>query len=128
METTKSTNEAGSCWMGPRKGHTHGPHCGHTAIGHQNHVDYLVDGRLEHQFESGCTIHRIEVSELNPDVCCPLNDCKLEEHVHGPGCGHEMVPHGDHFDYLVNGVLHFPHEDHCDDHGPIEIWNGQDAD
>jgi hypothetical protein len=27
------------------------------------------------------------------------------------------MPHGDHVDYLVNGHLHHPHGDHCDDHG-----------
>jgi hypothetical protein len=37
-------------------------------------------------------------------------------HVHGPGCGHEAVPHGDHIDYLVDGRLHHPHGDHCDNH------------
>jgi uncharacterized protein (DUF1330 family) len=34
-------------------------------------------------------------------------------HTHGPGCGHEAVPHGDHTDYLVNGRLHHPHSGHC---------------
>ena len=41
-------------------------------------------------------------------------------HIHGPGCGHEAIPHGDHIDYMVNGHLHHPHGDHCDDHGPIK--------
>jgi UDP-2,3-diacylglucosamine pyrophosphatase LpxH len=31
------------------------------------------------------------------------------------------VPHGDHVDYLVNGHLHHPHSDHCDDHGPVTL-------
>eukprot|EP00210_Caulerpa_lentillifera_P009390 g8952.t1 len=30
----------------------------------------------------------------------------LEGHVHGPGCGHEMVSHEDHFDYVVGSRLH----------------------
>ena len=110
------------------KTHQHSPHCGHTAVVHQNHIDYLVDGRLEHVGEGGSiTHHVIEVSELNPEECAPLNDCELEEHVHGPGCGHELVPHGDHMDYLVNGVLHHPHEDHCDDHGPVEVGMDEQA-
>jgi hypothetical protein len=33
------------------------------------------------------------------------------------------VPHGDHFDYLVDGRLHHRHGDHCDDHGPITVLN-----
>ena len=44
-------------------------------------------------------------------------------HTHGPGCGHEAVPHGDHIDYLVAGHLHHPHGDHCDDHGPITVMH-----
>jgi hypothetical protein len=31
------------------------------------------------------------------------------------------VPHGDHVDYLVAGHLHYPHGDHCDDHGKVEV-------
>jgi hypothetical protein len=42
-------------------------------------------------------------------------------HVHGPGCGHEPVAHGDHTDFLVDGRLHHPHGGHCDDHGPAEV-------
>ena len=35
-----------------------------------------------------------------------------DHHVHGPDCGHEAVPHGDHVDYIVEGRLHHPHGDH----------------
>ena len=58
--------------------------------------------------------------------CTPEHKCSGHEpgHVHGPGCGHEAVPHGDHIDYLVDGHLHHPHGDHCDDHGPIEVVKG----
>jgi hypothetical protein len=31
------------------------------------------------------------------------------------------VPHGDHVDYLVDGKLHHPHDDHCDDHGSLTV-------
>jgi hypothetical protein len=31
------------------------------------------------------------------------------------------VPHGDHHDYLIDGRLHHPHGDHCDDHGPVTV-------
>ena len=37
-------------------------------------------------------------------------------HQHGPGCGHEPVPHGDHTDYLHHGHRHAPHGAHYDDH------------
>ncbi|MDR8729984.1 hypothetical protein FEQ05_03652 [Burkholderia pseudomultivorans] len=101
--------------------HQHGPACGHTAIKHSDHVDYLHDGHLHHPHGDHVDEHKIEVSAKNPDRCTP--DCGDHEpgHVHGPGCGHEAVPHGDHVDYLVNGRLHHPHGDHCDDHGTVEL-------
>lgn len=37
-------------------------------------------------------------------------------HTHGPGCGHETVPHGDHVDYLHDGHLHHMHDGHVDEH------------
>ena len=66
-----------------------------------------------------------KVSDINPSGCTPEHRCKGHDsdHVHGPGCGHEPVPHGDHVDYLVDGHLHHPHGDHCDDHGPVEVIN-----
>ncbi|MCU1670188.1 MAG: hypothetical protein JWP40_3115 [Blastococcus sp.] len=38
-------------------------------------------------------------------------------HVHGEGCGHESVQHGDHVDYLHDGHRHADHEGHYDEHG-----------
>ena len=38
------------------------------------------------------------------------------DHVHGPGCGHSAVPHGDHLDYLHDGHRHAPHGGHYDEH------------
>ena len=106
--------------------HKHGPNCGHTAVNHNDHVDYLHDGHLHHPHEDHVDEHTIEVSDANPERCTPDHDCGAHEkgHVHGPGCGHEAVPHGDHVCYLVNGHLHHPHGDHCDDHGPLEVVSG----
>ncbi|HEY7630592.1 MAG TPA: hypothetical protein VH817_07825 [Thermoleophilaceae bacterium] len=63
----------------------------------------------------------VPVSDVNPDDCTPDHDCDHHEsdHEHGPDCGHEQVQHGDHVDYVVGGHLHHPHDDHCDDHGPV---------
>ena len=44
-----------------------------------------------------------------------------KDHSHGVGCGHEIVPHGDHKDYVVGGHLHKPHGQHCDDHGALKL-------
>jgi hypothetical protein len=103
--------------------HVHGPDCGHTAIKHGDHVDYLHDGHLHQQNDDRINEHQIEVSVKNPNKCTPEHHCSGHEsdHIHGPNCGHEQVPHGDHIDYLVNGHLHHPHGNHCDDHGPIEL-------
>lgn len=111
-----------TCKTHPDHPHQHGAGCGHTAIRHGDHVDYLHDGHLHHPHGDHMDEHVIEVSDKNPDGCHPVKDCGHESgHVHGPGCGHEAVPHGDHVDYLVNGRLHHPHGDHCDDHGPVEV-------
>jgi zinc transport system permease protein len=37
-------------------------------------------------------------------------------HEHGPACGHLAVPHGDHLDYVHDGLRHAPHEHHYDEH------------
>jgi hypothetical protein len=103
--------------------HQHGPGCGHTAVRHEGHVDYLHDGCLHHPAGTRVEEHRIEVGGANPAECTPRHDCGNHDHahMHGPGCGHESVPHGDHTDYLVSGHLHHPHGDHCDDHGPVQV-------
>jgi hypothetical protein len=102
--------------------HQHDSACGHTAIWHEDHVCYLHDGHL-HCHEGGRVVeHSLSVTETNPDTC-GQGTCNvaLGGHHHGPGCGHEAVPHGDHVDYLVDGRLHHPHQGHCDDHGPVRL-------
>ncbi|OPH39003.1 hypothetical protein [Moraxella equi] len=99
--------------------HVHGTGCGHTAIRHGDHVDYLHDGHLHHVHGDHVDEHVLEVSEQNPAECNQAHHCT--GHVHGEGCGHEAVPHGDHICYIVNGRLHYQHDDHCDDHGAVEI-------
>jgi hypothetical protein len=101
--------------------HIHGPKCGHMAVRHEGHIDYLHDGHLHHVHDDRVDEHKIDVSPTNPDLCTPRHRCSAHDqsHVHGPGCGHEAVPHGDHVDYWVDGHLHHPHGDYCDDHGPL---------
>lgn len=104
--------------------HSHGPACGHTAIQHEGHTDYLHDGHLHHTEGDGTiTEHSLPATGANPSGCTPQHECAGHEasHVHGPDCGHEPVPHGDHTDYLVDGHLHHPHGTHCDDHGPVNV-------
>lgn len=99
--------------------HQHGPGCGHTAIRDADEVKYLHDGHLHVPHGDHVDEHVVEVTPRNPAECCPISG--EHDHGHGPGCGHEPVPHGDHVDYLVEGRLHHPHGDHCDDHGPVEV-------
>ena len=102
--------------------HVHGPQCGHTGIMHDGHIDYLHDGHLHHQHEGHIDEHVIDITLSNPEDCTPGHECAVHatEHMHGPGCGHETVPHGDHIDYLVDGHLRYPHDGHCDDHGKVK--------
>src|SRR5690242_11359813 len=102
--------------------HKHGSNCGHFAVQHDGHTDYLHDGSLHHTSGGQVEEHRISVSATNPSACTPAHDCGAHEksHVHGAGCGHEAVPHGDHTDYLVSGHLHHSCRDHCDDHGTLK--------
>jgi zinc transport system permease protein len=37
-------------------------------------------------------------------------------HVHGPNCGHRVVEHGAHVDYVHDGHRHVAHADHYDEH------------
>lgn len=37
--------------------HVHGPDCGHPAVPHGDHVDYLVDGHLHHPHGDHCDDH-----------------------------------------------------------------------
>lgn len=98
--------------------HRHRDGCGHTAVHHDGHVDYLHDGHLHHPHEDHVDEHVIAVDAEHPDSHSDGAECD-PGHTHGEDCGHEAVPHGDHVDYLVDGQLHHPHGDHCDDHGPL---------
>ena len=106
----------------PAHSHIHGEGCGHTAIKHNDHVDYLHDGCLHHSHGDHFDEHALEVNTANP-AGCTAHNCGGHEagHVHSATCGHERVPHGNHIDYLVDGHLHHAHEGHCDDHGKVEV-------
>lgn len=103
--------------------HSHGPDCGHTQLQHDGHTDFLHDGHLHHPHDGHVDEHVLSVSEKNPSTCTPTHSCSGHEsgHIHGPSCGHEAVPHGNHTDFLVDGHLHFPHHAHCDDHGTVAL-------
>lgn len=113
---------ADKCEMHESHSHTHGPNCGHTAIQHEDHTDYLHDGHLHHPHEEHVDEHVIGIDSGNP-VSTARHDCGGHEkgHIHGQGCGHESIPHGDHTDYIVNGHLHHCESGECQYHGDISV-------
>jgi hypothetical protein len=101
--------------------HEHGAACGHIALEHEGHVDYLHDGHLHHPHEGHVDEHVIAIDAEHPEGHTSPVAHDGDAHAHSPDCGHEAVPHGGHRDYLVDGRLHHPHGDHCDDHGPVAL-------
>lgn len=103
--------------------HKHGASCGHKAVEHDGHTDYLHDGHLHHVHEDHVDEHSLPESASNKTSCTPEHRCEGHEpkHAHGPDCGHDAVPHGDHVDYVVDGHLHRACGDHCDDHGQVAL-------
>lgn len=88
--------------------HEHDRFCGHAGIPHGDHLDFLHDGEIHHPEEGGVA------SEA------PAGDLHLPHvghmHLHGPGCGHPSVAHGDHEDYLHGVHRHAGHDVHYDEH------------
>jgi hypothetical protein len=37
--------------------HEHGPDCGHEAVQHGDHIDYVVDDHLHHAHDDHCDDH-----------------------------------------------------------------------
>ena len=64
--------------------HTHGPGCGHPAVVHGAHVDYLHDGHLHHEHDG----HYDECTTCTCNDCtdscamCVCSDCTC------PTCNH----------------------------------------
>lgn len=75
--------------------HTHGPGCGHRAIIHGDHVDYLHDGHVHREDHDG-HVHREDNGHYDEcDICscphcsdhcatCTCEDCSC------PTCNHNV--------------------------------------
>lgn len=61
-----------------------------------------------------------EMNKIKKNLCF-CKETKKYHHVHSEFCGHPHIVHNNHYDYIVDGYLHFPHEGHCDNHGKILI-------
>jgi len=90
----------------PGHSHTHGESCGHVAVPHGDHIDYVHDGHLHREHDSHADECEIGGHRQHAE----------HAHVHGEGCGHVAVPHDDHIDYVHDGHRHAAHEGHWDDH------------
>src|ERR1039457_4591901 len=85
--------------------HEPGEGCGHVAVDHGDHADYIHDGHT-HCAHDGHYDER------------PLEHVAHSDHAHehGEGCGHDAVPQGDHVDYVHDRHRHAQHEGHYDEH------------
>ncbi len=52
--------------------HQHGFACGHVAIIHAGHTDYLLDGHLQHAHLDHVDEHVRGVSATNPEACTSI--------------------------------------------------------
>jgi zinc transport system permease protein len=66
----------------------------------------------------GADLELPEVAESaeDEDLVLPHVKAGSHEHQHGPGCGHVVVQHGDHTDFIHEGHRHAQHADHYDEH------------
>jgi hypothetical protein len=101
--------------------HTHGAGCGHRVIQHSDHRDYLHEGHLHRAHGDHVDECSLEAGGSNPVACTPSHACTEHDqaHAHASGCGHDIVLHADHVDFLVGSHLHHPHGGHYDDHGVV---------
>jgi hypothetical protein len=104
--------------------HIHAAKCGHTAIEHEGHVDYLHDAHLHAMHGGHADEHVLAVSTAHPATEALVTAVAHEGHAHdAKKDDHPLVQHGDHFDHLHDGRLHYTHGDHVDDHGPVALVN-----
>ena len=89
--------------------HEHGAGCGHAALQHRDHVDYLHDGHA----------HRIHGDHVDDEPVIGSEAHVAHPghmHVHREGCGHQAVRHEDHVDYIHGAHRHTGHQVHYDEH------------
>ncbi|MEM8772851.1 MAG: hypothetical protein AAGD92_14485 [Pseudomonadota bacterium] len=95
---------------------------GHVAINHDGHIDHLHDGHLHHAHGGHADEHVLTISAANPMAEEIVKRVKEKDHTHAIDDElHPRIQHGDHFDYLHDGRLHYVHADHVDDHGKVQI-------
>jgi DNA-binding transcriptional ArsR family regulator len=103
--------------------HKHGPGCGHIAIGHGDHVDFLHDGHLHHQNGGVVEEHKIEVSAANPDKCTPAFGHTGTRRTMFMVRPVDTRPSRTATTSTTSSTAACttPDGDHCDDHGPVTV-------
>ena len=73
-----------SCQKHDAHEHKHGSNCGHQAIKHGDHTDFLHDGHLHHVHEDHIDEHKLSDAD-NKAACTPEHKCGGHdaEHKHG---------------------------------------------
>lgn len=67
----------------------------------------------------GMVVQRRRQARVPFEMTAEPEQQRVEEphqHLHGPGCGHLAVEHGDHIDYIHDGHRHAVHGGHYDEH------------
>jgi len=67
--------------------HTHDRFCGHAAVPHDDHVDFLHDGHVHHVHDD----HVDEAAAAASSVGPPMSSTP-PQHVPRAGCGHAAYP------------------------------------
>lgn len=92
--------------------HVHGAKCGHKAVKHGTHSDYLHDGHY-HAAHAG-HVDEHGMAKGSKDACIHAAN---HDHKHNKSCGHDQVKHDSHVDYMHDGHMHVAHGEHVDEHG-----------
>lgn len=110
-ESPRSARRAGVGTHRPIKDHRHRHDrwCGHAEVLHGDHVDHLHDGEIHH----ACDDHVERVGVVSSVAHLPH---EAHMHVHVDGCGHELVIHDDHHDFVHGKHRHATHGTHYDEH------------
>ncbi len=83
--------------------HAHGADCGHEAVQHGDHVDYVHGGHPPARLRRSLRRHS---RGQHPRSSTPT----------GRTAATKAVQHGDHVDYVHGGHKHAAHGDHYDEH------------
>ena len=125
-----STSQSGCCSKSPNDkpepGCSQVKECEKNSKSNGNQTTCQKDVKSSIQLEE-CNSNKpgCDASDAKDKKSCFCSETRKIKHVHGPNCGHEMIFHNGHVDFIVESLLHFPHGEHCDNHGTIKMLVSQ---